>query len=166
MATILVVDDDGDLCQAIRCALEGLFGHAVFVANDAAGALQAQKKRLADVVVTDIFMPGTDGLELIQELWREYQGLSIIAMSGMSGRAHSEGPAAYQLVAARALGVTETLAKPFDIAALAAAVESALSKLPSTASVSKRAQRDMYASEPDFAGGCGRNTEDAYSRVL
>jgi DNA-binding NtrC family response regulator len=128
MATILVVDDDSDLCQAMRSALEGFYDHAVVVANDAEGALRAQKKHPADVVVADIFMPGLDGLELIQKLWRDDQGLSIIAMSGMTGRRNSEGPSAYQMIAARALGVTETLPKPFDFPTLAAAIDRALLK--------------------------------------
>lgn len=128
MAKILVVDDDGDLCSALRSSLEGLLGHTVFVAHDGASALQMQKRCPADIVITDIFMPGRDGLELIQELRRTDDGLSIIAMSGLTGRAQSEGEAAYQLVAARAMGAVQTLAKPFELASLAAAIERALPK--------------------------------------
>ncbi len=127
MARILVVDDDGDLCSALRNTLEGLLGHTVFVANDAAEALLVQKECHADLVMTDIFMPGSDGLELIQKLGRDNKGLKVIAMSGSSGRAYREGRGAYQLVAARALGVMQTLSKPFDVTTLAAAIDSTLS---------------------------------------
>jgi len=124
MVKILVVDDDSDLCQSMRSALEGLLGHTVFVANDAETALELQRRCQADVVVTDIFMPVCDGLEFIQALRRDHEGLKVIAMSGMPERSHGGGRAAYQLVAARALGASATIAKPFDLHTLAAAIDS------------------------------------------
>jgi two-component system, NtrC family, response regulator HydG len=130
MARILVVDDDGDLCSALRNSLEGLFGHTVFVANDAAEALRLHKECRADLVVTDIFMPGSDGLDLIRSLGRDNKALKVIAMSGSSGRVYRGGRGAYQLVAARALGAMETLSKPFDLSTLTAAIDSTLSGHP------------------------------------
>jgi CheY-like chemotaxis protein len=85
--------------------------------------MRLQEEQPADLVITDIFMPEMDGLELIQEL-RHSEGLKVIAMSGR--RLHQENPSAYQLVAARAAGAWDTLAKPFDIQMLAAAIHRAL----------------------------------------
>jgi two-component system, chemotaxis family, chemotaxis protein CheY len=69
------------------------------------------------VVVTDLFMPGLDGIETIQMLRDEFPGARIIAISG--GASSGEmGP----LKDARMLGADVALPKPFAMAALGRAV--------------------------------------------
>ena len=62
----------------------------------------------ADLVITDIYMPGCDGLEVIQTFRRANPGLKILAVSGRSETANF-------LEVARMLGASSVLRKPFDM---------------------------------------------------
>jgi CheY-like chemotaxis protein len=72
-----------------------------------------------EVLVTDIIMPGMEGIETIREIRREHPGIKVVAMSGGG----AVGPRSY-LQLARALGADITLRKPFAIADLLEAVSS------------------------------------------
>ena len=63
---VLVVDDNRDILESMRLLLVHA-GHDAEISDSAGGALEIQSERPADVLITDIFMPGTDGLETIVE---------------------------------------------------------------------------------------------------
>jgi CheY-like chemotaxis protein len=75
-------------------------------------------------VITDIFMPGKDGLETIRDLKSDFPGVGIIAMSGASGRR----TAADHLLTAQQVGADGVLRKPFEADALLAAVAQVLGR--------------------------------------
>lgn len=108
MAQILVIEDDDLVRQAVRQMLERL-GHDVTEAADGKDALRLDDKNPADVVLTDIYMPGMEGVETIQELRRRRPGAKVIAMSGGGGGMGADE----SLQLARLLGAQETLCKPF-----------------------------------------------------
>lgn len=120
MAVILLIDDDDILRAAVQEALEQL-GHQVIGAGEGKSALDLLQANPADLVITDIVMPGMEGLETIIELRRRHPELKIIAMSG-GGRSN---PGDY-LEVARKLGAAHILAKPFTIEELSAAIAAAL----------------------------------------
>jgi DNA-binding NtrC family response regulator len=109
MALVLIVEDDEPLARVMRRSLESL-GHEVVQASDGKSALDHFFKREFDLVVTDILMPEKDGLELIPQIRKTKPGVRMLAVSG-GGQV---GPNSY-LVAAKALGAHETLAKPFSM---------------------------------------------------
>ena len=90
----------------------------VEVAPDGTRALELQRARAADVLITDIFMPETDGLELIGLFKREFPRVGIIAMSGGGVRARG----AFYLSTAETAGADAILQKPFESSALLEAV--------------------------------------------
>ena len=92
-------------------------------AADGRQALRAVLSRGCDLVITDINMPEMDGIEVIMALSERRPGLPIIAISG-GGRL----PKDLLLTSADMLGAVTTLAKPFDIPDLIAAVERALAE--------------------------------------
>jgi DNA-binding response OmpR family regulator len=102
---ILVVDDNADLRSTIQALLEA-DGFDVAVAGDGQAALALH---LADVVITDLFMPDKDGIETIVELRKLSPKLKIIAMSGWTSTQGSD-----YLRVAREIGAAVTLQKPFD----------------------------------------------------
>ena len=114
MARILLVDDDSAVLEALRRVLSRL-GHTVVLARDGAEALRLYKQEPTDIVLTDLIMPGKEGVELIQELRRGFPEAKIIAMSG-GGRIDSRD----LLKIARHVGADRILAKPFGEAELAA----------------------------------------------
>ena len=81
MARILVVDDDQDMRKLLRKTLEKA-GYEVVEAPDGVKATRVYQQNPADIIITDIFMPEKEGLELIQEVKRNFPGAKIIAISG------------------------------------------------------------------------------------
>jgi PleD family two-component response regulator len=67
MARILIIDDDREIRHPLRLALENA-GHEVLEAPDGAERVRLWVERGADLVITDVFMPEKDGLEVIWEL--------------------------------------------------------------------------------------------------
>jgi len=109
MARIIVIDDDEAVRGAIRRALERM-QHDVLEADDGAVGLALLADQGAELVITDIFMPGQDGIVTVRQIRRQYPEVKIIAISGgdASGRMDLRQDA-------KLLGATATLAKPFEL---------------------------------------------------
>ncbi len=108
MAHILVIDDDVLLRDVVTQMLEK-DNHYVEAACDGDEGLRMFRKNTPDIVITDIIMPGTEGLEIIKEMVRLVDDLPIVAMSG--GGRHSSYT--NNLKIAKALGARAMLPKPF-----------------------------------------------------
>lgn len=121
MARILVIDDDVLTQRVLRLALT-LQGHQVLQAFDGDEGVRLFHHASPDVVLTDILMPGQDGLQTIQAIRRTWPGAQIIAMSG--GARHAGAPDL--LPFAVRCGARFVLYKPFGAAALLAAVNALL----------------------------------------
>lgn len=82
--TILVVDDQPDVVLVLGKLLEA-FGYRVVCCQAAREALQALESR-ADIalVLSDIRMPGFDGVDLARVLRHRFPGLPVLLMSGMA----------------------------------------------------------------------------------
>ena len=108
MAHILIVDDEeGDRLFG-RAALERA-GHELLFASSGDVALRAFQRNDIDLVITDLVMPNTNGILLIEQILAEDDGALIIAVSGVSPE---------QLERAEALGARRTLRKPYSAAEL------------------------------------------------
>ena len=104
---ILVVDDNPDIRLTTQALLQH-FGYRVRTAGDGHEALQVQREERAQVLLTDIFMPGTEGLETIALFKREWPEIKVIAMSGGGEYAQRN-----YLRDAAYVGADATLQKPF-----------------------------------------------------
>jgi CheY-like chemotaxis protein len=118
MALILLADDDAATRDLVKRALEA-DGHTVSVTHDGLEAAE----RLAggesfDVLVTDVAMPGLDGIALAGRAIASRPGLRIVLMSGLSE----------QLDKARTLKAARlaTLSKPFSLDQARTAVRSVM----------------------------------------
>jgi DNA-binding response OmpR family regulator len=110
MATILVVDDSASLRALLEQTLADA-GHTVFTAADGKRATTLLASQPVDLVVTDIYMPDADGLELLVALRRMKPRPPAIAMSSKTGELN-------MLRSAKILGAQITLQKPFPPAEL------------------------------------------------
>lgn len=113
--SLLVVDDD----VAILESLQALFAerdYRVTTARNGAQALAEVRQRRVTVVLTDIFMPNMDGLELIAALRSADRGALIVAMSGGHNGFNP-------LPFATKLGADLFITKPFRIHDLVAAID-------------------------------------------
>ncbi len=108
MAKILLVDDNADYLAA-QTEFLGRAGHQVSTAADGNEALREAGKAAYDLLITDIIMPEREGLETIAVIRKMVPAMKIIAVSG-GGRLGARD----YLSAARMLGASRTLAKPFS----------------------------------------------------
>ena len=107
MASILLVDDDDQFRRMFSRILVRA-DHQVVEACEGQEALDIYGKQPTDLVITDLVMPGKEGLEMIVEFQQLYPEAKIIAISG-GGRV---GPQDY-LRMAKAFGAKRVLTKPF-----------------------------------------------------
>jgi len=85
MARILLADDDAATRDLVQRAL-GLDGHEVAVTQDGAEALERLQAATAhfDVLITDVQMPGLDGVALIEKGLAFNPKLRVVLMSGFA----------------------------------------------------------------------------------
>ena len=81
---ILIVDDLVDVTTVFQYYFESL-GYRVSVAEHGAAALALEEADPADLVITDLRMPGMGGRELVLQLRQRRAELPIIMMSGYAG---------------------------------------------------------------------------------
>ncbi|MFH1058669.1 MAG: sigma-54 dependent transcriptional regulator [Pseudomonadota bacterium] len=116
-AHILVVDDE----KSIGLALKGILGdegYEVSLAQDGAGALALVDEDPPDLVLLDIWMPGIDGLEVLERLKKRLAALPVIMISG-----HGSVEMA---VRATRLGAYDFIEKPLDMDKILLSVRNAL----------------------------------------
>lgn len=120
-ATILIVDDEAGLRRMIGTALKSA-GYRVLEAGDGREAIDLLGRTSVDLVLTDLIMPGQEGIETIRELRRNFPEVKIIAISGavLGGL----------LRMAQILGADAALAKPVDFEELVTTVREVLSSVP------------------------------------
>ena len=118
MTRVIIIDDEED----IRIVLKEIFvreGFDVAVASDGAEGLSLIRETGADLVITDIIMPGSDGVETAYDIRMEFPKTKIIVMSGGG----NTGPLEYEptaiatnayLASAQAVGADLTITKPFN----------------------------------------------------
>lgn len=122
MAQILVIDDDDAMRQLMVRLLER-DGHRVWEAASGDDGIRLFGEESFDLTITDILMPGRDGMEVIAELAFRARDARIMAVSGGGRGLSSE----FNLQLARDFGACQVLAKPFSREDLLAAVREALS---------------------------------------
>jgi DNA-binding response OmpR family regulator len=101
---ILVVDDEETVCHSITKVLSRR-GYSVAHALTVESALTLMKDRSFDLVITDLMIPGTSGLELLQILRDHYPELDVIMITGYASIESA--------VKATRLGAAAYLPKPF-----------------------------------------------------
>ena len=120
MARILVVDDSASALEIAETILAEA-GHQVIGCMDGKHAVQILGAQAIDLMLTDIYMPDEDGMELIRHTRRLHPETPIVAMSGVTGQRD-------MLPVARRFGARTTLYKPFSKTQLLEAVEQAISR--------------------------------------
>ncbi|MFH1974336.1 MAG: diguanylate cyclase [Pseudomonadota bacterium] len=104
-ASILIVDDDPAIRESM-CEFIDFSGYKSFHAESGFNALELLKKHNIDVVITDIMMPGMNGLELTDLIKKDYD-TEVIVITGYSGD--------YSYVDAIGKGASDFIFKPFRL---------------------------------------------------
>jgi two-component system, cell cycle response regulator CpdR len=119
MAKILLAEDEDSVRAFVERALQHA-GHAVTSVPDGLGAVAALAGARFDPLLSDIVMPGLDGIALALKAGRDYPEMKILLMSGYAQerqRAHNLEALAHRIIA-----------KPFTLAEICAAVEATLAQ--------------------------------------
>jgi DNA-binding NtrC family response regulator len=114
VATILIVDDDHALRQAVAAALADL-GHRPAEAEDGSAAIAWLARDRADAVLLDLRMPGMDGLEVLQRIRSRPDAPPVAVLTAV--------PTSENTIEAMRLGAADHLAKPIGRDGLRALLE-------------------------------------------
>lgn len=115
-SVVHLIDDDEDVRRAVAFLL-GTAGMAVKVYESAESFLKQDPRSLEGCIVSDVRMPGIDGLELLRRLGAQGVRLPVVIMTG-----HADVPMA---VAAMKAGASDFIEKPFSDEILLAALRQA-----------------------------------------
>jgi len=122
MASILLIDDE-PLVRSLFGEILEQAGYDVLLASNGHEGLERFRQTPTDLVITDLFMPEQDGLEVIMTLHHESPTVPIIAFTGnVEGRDF--------LNVAKHLGAQRTLAKPIEATELIQAVQQQMQTPP------------------------------------
>lgn len=132
---VWVVDDDSSIRWVLERALTGA-GLSCTTFESGSDVLDALTTKTPDVLLSDIRMPGMDGLALLKQIKQRHPMLPVIIMT-----AHSDLDAA---VSAYQQGAFDYLPKPFDIDEAVALVERAISHYRGAATAASRARFWAY----------------------
>ena len=114
MARILVAEDDAAVQSFVSRALAHR-GHQVTAVGDGLQALKALGGQAFDLLISDIVMPGLDGIELALKVRDDYPELPVLLMTGYSAerqRAHKQDEL-----------ICEVVTKPFTLQQICNAAE-------------------------------------------
>ncbi|HEY1535369.1 MAG TPA: EAL domain-containing protein [Polyangiaceae bacterium] len=117
-ASVLVVDDDPDVLRGVVRLLRS-HGYSITQATNGAEAARSLVGRSFDVIVSDIKMPGMDGIQLLREVREHDLHVPVVLVTGE--------PAVSTAVQALEYGAFHYLTKPVDSEALVRAVSKAVS---------------------------------------
>ncbi len=143
--TVLVVDDEESIAEAVRARLESE-GYRVVVASDGPQAIELHRAHKPDLVVLDLMLPGMDGLEVCKVIQRD-GWTPVLMLTAKTEEADK--------VAGFAVGADDYLTKPFSLRELAARVKAILHRM-----------ERMRAPQPDtILGGNGLEIDPSRRRV-
>lgn len=123
LGNVLLAEDDPDLLDLLSCYLRRR-GYRVFCVRDGTSLIERVVESsphgslpAIDVIVSDVYMPGVDGLAALEELRDDGQTIPVILMTAFGGHElHERG---------RRQGAAVVLDKPFDLDRLLTAVDQA-----------------------------------------
>ena len=118
MGLILAVDDEPDMLTLIKMIIEGYSDHQVMTTNNPMEVAELLSKERFDLIITDLKMPGMDGMELL-ELTKKYDKDALILMVTAFGSLESAEEAV-------AKGAFDYISKPFRKEQLLLAIDKAM----------------------------------------
>ena len=121
MARILVIDDQDSIRRVVRRALEQ-DGHEVYDASDGKLGMEILERQSFDVVITDIFMPGQDGIVTLRQVRKRFPQVKVIVISGGDSTGVMDLREDAEL-----LGAVKSLQKPFNAREIMDVVRSVVS---------------------------------------
>lgn len=137
----LIVDDSAETIELIQRNLQAV-GHQTYHAGNVQSALKLLASVPIDLVITDLKMPGENGLELVRHVAENHKGIGVLVITGF--------PSIQGAVESIKIGAEEYLVKPFTDDELFKSVERVLSK-------TQRHRKDTVKTQPHNFGIIGNS---------
>jgi CheY-like chemotaxis protein len=120
LARILLIEDEPAVRRVVRRILEGA-GHELLEASEGETGMRMLAEHRPDLVITDLFMPGQDGIVTVRRIRKEFPDVKVIVVSGgdSTGRLDLRRDA-------ELLGAIASLGKPFAADDLLRTIQEAL----------------------------------------
>jgi DNA-binding NtrC family response regulator len=118
MGRILAVDDELDMLTLIKMIIEGYSNHEVTATNNPLEVTELLNKERFDLIITDLKMPGLDGMELL-DLAKKYDNEILVIMVTAFGSMESAEEAVKK-------GAFDYISKPFRKEQLLLAIDKAM----------------------------------------
>ena len=122
MKSVLVIEDS-DIIREEICEILTEIGFHALMAEDGDSGIEVLKKHEVQLVITDIFMPGTDGFGVCRWIRQEKKELPIIAISGGGSSLQLDANSTQKMLETSELfGANVLIEKPFTINQLKSSV--------------------------------------------
>ncbi len=118
MGTILAVDDELDMLTLLKMIIEGHTNHQVTITNNPLEAAELIKQQTFDLILTDLKMPGMDGLELLEAAKNHNEDNLVLVITAYGSLESAEE--------AMAKGAFDYITKPFRKEQILLAVDKAM----------------------------------------
>lgn len=145
MAYILIVEDDIDLGQVLLRQLREI-GHDVELVGDAEAAIGRTNRYIYDLILTDLKLPGMDGIELLKKIKASNSTTMVIVMTGYAS--------VDTAVVAMKTGAKDFIQKPFSLEDLIRKIDDALAirRLKNEVDYLRHRQTDIIYRTSDIIG--------------
>ncbi|MCL2474094.1 MAG: EAL domain-containing response regulator [Alphaproteobacteria bacterium] len=138
---LLIIDDEEDICDVIS-EIAQQRGFETKSVTDASNISQVLNEFTPDLIMLDLLMPGTDGVELLRTFADKVKDVQLCLMSGSDARVLS---GARRLGSAHGLNVIDALEKPLEVGKLKEFFDSIASQQTSKAETVPYDDKDSYA---------------------
>jgi DNA-binding NtrC family response regulator len=118
MGRILAVDDELDMLALLKVIIEGYSDHSVMVTNNPLEASELLEKEIFDLVLTDLKMPGMDGMEVLAKAKERDEDALVIVITAYGSMESAEE--------AVAKGAFDFITKPFRKEQILLAIDKAM----------------------------------------
>lgn len=122
LKTILYAEDEADIREIAKIALEDLGGFEVIYCNNGFDVLECAKTARPDLILLDVMMPGMDGPTVLTEL-RKLPHFTATPAIFMTAKIQSD-----EIYQYKSMGALDVIAKPFDPMTLADSIKQAWNK--------------------------------------
>ena len=123
MCTIIIADDMKPICDGIEMFVKECFPNLEIIGSyyDGNDCLQAVRENIPDIIITDICMPGADGIQICKEIRKLSSKTQIIIISAFENFEYAKSAINY--------GVMKYLTKPYSIEELSESLTEAVNKV-------------------------------------